>query len=86
MQKHRPVMLVILDGWGATARPTMPSGKRARTPTFDELWRSCPHAFLQTSGWDVGLPPHDSALRCIQGQGCWALTREVAPDIGARQN
>ena len=28
----------------------------ARTPTFDRLWATCPHAFLRTSGLDVGLP------------------------------
>ena len=29
---------------------------QADTPTFDRLWSSCPHAFLRTSGRDVGLP------------------------------
>ena len=29
---------------------------QARTPTFDRLWSTCPHAFLRTSGRDVGLP------------------------------
>ena len=29
---------------------------QASTPNFDRLWRSCPHAFLRTSGLDVGLP------------------------------
>ena len=56
MQKHRPVMLVILDGWGWREDPTDNAVQQARTPTFDELWRSCPHAFLRTSGRDVGLP------------------------------
>jgi len=28
----------------------------ARTPVFDRLWQFCPHAFLRTSGLDVGLP------------------------------
>ncbi len=56
MQEHRPVMLVILDGWGWREDPTDNAVRQARTPTFDELWRSCPHAFLRTSGRDVGLP------------------------------
>ena len=30
--------------------------RQARTPTFDRLWSQCPHAFLRTSGPDVGLP------------------------------
>src|SRR4029079_8571546 len=56
MPKHRPVMLVILDGWGWREDPTDNAVQQARTPTFDKLWRSCPHAFLRTSGRDVGLP------------------------------
>jgi len=54
MQKHRPVMLVILDGWGWREDPTDNAVRQARTPTFDKLWRACPHAFLRTSGKDVG--------------------------------
>ncbi len=30
--------------------------RQARKPNFDRLWQSCPHAFLHTSGEDVGLP------------------------------
>ena len=56
MQEHRPVMLVILDGWGWREDPTDNAVRQAHTPTFDELWRSCPHAFLRASGRDVGLP------------------------------
>src|SRR5689334_5069922 len=56
MPEHRPVMLVILDGWGCREDPTDNAVRQARTPTFDELWRACPHAFLRTSGPDVGLP------------------------------
>jgi len=56
MQDRRPVMLVILDGWGWREDPTDNAVRQARTPNFDELWRSCPHAFLRTSGRDVGLP------------------------------
>ena len=84
MPEHRPVMLVILDGWGWREDPTDNAVRQARTPNFNELWRSCPHAFLRTSGRNVGLPPHNSARRCVQGR--WAPTRETAPDLGARQN
>src|SRR3954463_8519521 len=56
MQDRRPVMLVILDGWGWREDSTDNAVRQARTPSFDELWRSCPHAFLRTSGHDVGLP------------------------------
>src|SRR5215212_3257179 len=56
MPEHRPVMLVILDGWGWREDLTDNAVRQARTPNFDELWRSCPRGFLRTSGRDVGLP------------------------------
>jgi 2,3-bisphosphoglycerate-independent phosphoglycerate mutase len=57
MQKRRPVMLVVLDGWGWRDDNADNAVRQARTPTFDRLWASAPHAFLRTSGRDVGLPP-----------------------------
>jgi 2,3-bisphosphoglycerate-independent phosphoglycerate mutase len=56
MQKRRPVMLVVLDGWGWREEATDNAVQQARTPIFDRLWSSCPHALLRTSGKDVGLP------------------------------
>jgi 2,3-bisphosphoglycerate-independent phosphoglycerate mutase len=56
MQKRRPVMLVVLDGWGWREDPADNAVLQARTPVFDRLWASCPHALLHTSGQDVGLP------------------------------
>src|SRR5262245_6579376 len=56
MQKRRPVMLMVLDGWGWREEAADNAVRQARTPNFDRLWASCPHAFLRTSGKDVGLP------------------------------
>ncbi|MFL9826184.1 2,3-bisphosphoglycerate-independent phosphoglycerate mutase [Rhodoplanes sp. SY1] len=56
MQTRRPVMLVILDGWGWRDDAADNAVRQANTPTFDKLWGTCPHAFLRTSGKDVGLP------------------------------
>lgn len=56
MQKRRPVMLVVLDGWGWREDATANAVREAKTPTFDRLWATCPHGFLRTSGNDVGLP------------------------------
>ena len=55
-QKIRPVMLVILDGWGWREDPADNAVRLAKTPNFDRLWTSCPHALLRTSGLNVGLP------------------------------
>jgi len=56
MQKCRPVMLVVLDGWGWREEVADNAVRQARTPNFDRLWGTCPHALVQTSGLDVGLP------------------------------
>ncbi len=56
MQKRRPVMLVVLDGWGWREDPADNAVRQARTPVFDRLWATCPRALLRTSGLDVGLP------------------------------
>ena len=52
----RPVMLVILDGFGWREDSADNAVRLAKTPTFSHLWDSCPRAFLRTSGADVGLP------------------------------
>ena len=56
MQKRRPVMLAILDGWGWREDPADNAVRQANTPNFNRLWATGPHAFLKTSGPDVGLP------------------------------
>jgi 2,3-bisphosphoglycerate-independent phosphoglycerate mutase len=56
MQHRRPVMLVILDGWGWREEKADNAIRQAKTPTFDRLWQNGPHGFLRTSGKDVGLP------------------------------
>ena len=56
MQKRRPVMLVVLDGWGWREDAANNAVRQAKTPAFDRLWAACPHGFLRTSGKDVGLP------------------------------
>ena len=55
-QKRRPVMLAVLDGWGWREETADNAVRQARTPTFDRLWATCPHALLVTCGLDVGLP------------------------------
>lgn len=56
MQKYRPVMLVVLDGWGWREEVADNAIRQARTPSFDRLWGTCPHALVRASGPDVGLP------------------------------
>lgn len=51
-----PTILMILDGWGWREEPEGNAVLAAATPNFDRLFERCPHAFLKTSGEDVGLP------------------------------
>jgi 2,3-bisphosphoglycerate-independent phosphoglycerate mutase len=53
---HRPVMLAILDGWGWREESQDNAVLLANTPTFDAVWTDNPHALLDASGIDVGLP------------------------------
>lgn len=52
----RPVMLMILDGWGWSEDSANNAVRLAKTPNFDRFWQNSPRAFLKTSGLDVGLP------------------------------
>jgi 2,3-bisphosphoglycerate-independent phosphoglycerate mutase len=53
----RPVVLVILDGWGIAPPGSGNAVELARTPVFDALWEGFPHGTLAASGEAVGLPP-----------------------------
>src|ERR1700679_1217232 len=52
----KPVMLVILDGFGWREATADNAVRLGRMPNFNALWSGSPHAFLHTSGRDVGLP------------------------------
>ncbi|MDX7953854.1 2,3-bisphosphoglycerate-independent phosphoglycerate mutase [Lichenihabitans sp. Uapishka_5] len=53
---RRPAMLVILDGWGLRGEAHDNAVALAHTPHYDRLIAASPHAILQPSGHDVGLP------------------------------
>lgn len=54
--KHKPTVLIVLDGWGtAPASPTN-AISQANTPTFDKLMATCPNALVDASEMSVGLP------------------------------
>ncbi|HET6437694.1 MAG TPA: 2,3-bisphosphoglycerate-independent phosphoglycerate mutase [Anaeromyxobacter sp.] len=56
MPKLKPVLLVVLDGWGLRAQREANAIAIAGTPNMDALARDYPHAALETSGLSVGLP------------------------------
>jgi len=53
---RKPVVLVILDGWGCAPPGPGNAVELAETPVFDRLWVEYPHATLKASGKAVGLP------------------------------
>ena len=52
----RPVVLVVLDGWGYRESTDGNAVRLANTPTWDLLWDRAPRTLLEASGRAVGLP------------------------------
>lgn len=46
-----------MDGWGLRTETRDNAVAQARTPVVDRLWQRYPHATLDPSGAEVGLPP-----------------------------
>ena len=53
--KHRPILLIILDGWGFS-RETEFNAIRQEAHYFHELLDRYPNTLLSASGKEVGLP------------------------------
>ncbi|HEY1678757.1 MAG TPA: 2,3-bisphosphoglycerate-independent phosphoglycerate mutase [Candidatus Sulfotelmatobacter sp.] len=56
MPRPKPLVLVILDGWGYRAETKANAIALARKPTYDRLLREYPNTLIHTSGPFVGLP------------------------------
>jgi 2,3-bisphosphoglycerate-independent phosphoglycerate mutase len=54
--QHRPLALIILDGWGYSENPDNNAIHAAKTPVWDKLWQQYPHTLINASGAGVGLP------------------------------
>ncbi len=54
--RPKPLILVILDGWGYSPKTEANAIALARKPTYDRLLRDYPHTVVHTSGPFVGLP------------------------------
>ena len=53
---RRPVILIILDGFGVNPSKANNAVALARTPNFDRYFSTHPHTAIQASGLSVGLP------------------------------
>jgi 2,3-bisphosphoglycerate-independent phosphoglycerate mutase len=56
MPRPKPLVLIILDGWGYRAETHANAIALARKPTYDRLLREYPNTLIHTSGPFVGLP------------------------------
>ena len=54
---RKPVMLVVLDGWGLRDTVRGNAVAQAHTPNFDRWLETCERAIVHTSGEHVGLVP-----------------------------
>ncbi|MBI5047620.1 MAG: 2,3-bisphosphoglycerate-independent phosphoglycerate mutase [Deltaproteobacteria bacterium] len=52
----RPLMLIVLDGWGINLRKKGNAQLLAKTPVINRLFKEYPNTKLETSGLSVGLP------------------------------
>src|SRR5690554_7983449 len=52
----KPLVLVILDGFGHSDCPDYNAIHSANTPVYDRLRAQYPHGLISGSGMDVGLP------------------------------
>ncbi len=52
----KPLLLMILDGWGIAPACPCNAVSCAKTPHLDQLFSACPHAKLDCAGEAVGLP------------------------------
>jgi len=56
MSRPKPLVLIILDGWGYRVETKANAIALARKPTYDRLLREYPNTLIHTSGPFVGLP------------------------------
>src|SRR5205814_8165913 len=54
--RPKPLLLVILDGWGYRAEREANAIALAKKPHYDQLLREYPNTLIHTSGRFVGLP------------------------------
>lgn len=81
MNRPKPVVLCILDGWGLRAETQANAVALADTPAWDRIMATCPHAKLVTHGPDVGLPSGQMGNSEV-GHTNIGAGRVVAMDLG----
>src|SRR6478736_4158429 len=83
---RRPVVLVVLDGWGYRAERAGNAIAMAQAPTWERLWSRQPKTLLDASGLAVGLPAVHGFLdgRDTLPTSAAGFVRELVGEIRAR--
>jgi 2,3-bisphosphoglycerate-independent phosphoglycerate mutase len=55
-QVPKPLLLIVMDGWGYREEPEHNAIAQAVKPTWDSLWQHYPHTLIHASEAAVGLP------------------------------
>jgi len=54
--KTKPVLLIILDGFGCRSEQAHNAIAQAEKPNWDKFWKTYPHTLIHASESEVGLP------------------------------
>ncbi|MDH5377294.1 MAG: 2,3-bisphosphoglycerate-independent phosphoglycerate mutase, partial [Gammaproteobacteria bacterium] len=54
----RPIVLIVLDGWGYSDDREDNAIAQANKPVWDKIWNEFPHTLIDASAGAVGLPSH----------------------------
>ena len=75
---RRPVLLIILDGFGVNPSKRYNGVAEANTPRFDEYFARYPHTLLQASGLAAGMPDGQMGNSEVghMALGCGAVVRQ----------
>ena len=83
--KYKPVVLVVLDGWGEWQTKKGNPVFKSKLPVYDKLNQYYPKTLLQASGMAVGLPWGVMGNSEVghQTMGCGQIIYQFLPTINA---
>ncbi len=83
MVTGKPLVLVVVDGWGIAAPWGGNATTVAKTPFINELWRTVPKTILGAAEQAVGLPPHERGNSEVGhlSIGCGQIVHQDLPSI-----
>ena len=74
----KPVVLLILDGYGLNDKVEGNAVAQAKTPVMDDLMATCPYVEGQASGLFVGLPDGQMGNSEVGHNRCLCLCNGIS--------